>query len=282
MISVPKFMKSKIVLNRKHKYLAVSILLVGTLFWFSSVDGADKLYAGIVSSLVATVGVLFLQYSLIESSDMKGLIYKTVVNVVTLPAALTLGTLFSLYYFPNLSLFVKLAAIVAVGVLMYISLLVNNIFLVVHERGEIIPLFRVASTWSQILIIVVSIPFFSGIYKLPFLPFFQSGAVALTAILFSLFLGWVQNMDPDVPKIDKKTKFIESVFVGFMLGGMSIATSFTPTESFLRALLMSSLLMFGLGYTQAHQKNAVTKKLMVEYALITSLFLAMILIFKQI
>jgi hypothetical protein len=277
-----EIMKRKIILDSKLKFHMMSAVLVSLMFWFSFASGTLKVVAGVLAVLTSMFGVLTLQYSIISSSSMKKLIYKTALSVVTIPAAITLGTLLSLYYFPNLSIYVKTAAILVVGGLLYISLLVNNTFLVVHERGEIIPLFRVASTWSQILVIVVSIPLFAGIYKLPFLPFFQTALILFTASLFSLFLNWVHNMDPDIPAISDKNRIIESIFVGFTLGALSISTSFLPTESFLRALLMSSVLMFILGYMLAHHKNAVTRKLMVEYSLISILFLGLVLIFNQI
>ena len=229
----------------------------------------------------ATLGTALVQYSSVQTEhETKFFFRKTAIFVLVLPILLVSGALLSLVFFPNLALPIRIATISAVGVLMYAISLVNNIFLVVYERGEVIPLYRVAVTWSQILLIIVAIPFFSGIFKLPVNGLYQSILVAGAGVLSAYLLMWFQEMDPDVPDIDRVEEITNSSLVGFLVFSFSIATSFFPAESFLRALLVSAVLMSSLGYLQAHYKNAITKKLVAEYMFIILLFLIFVLLFN--
>jgi len=93
-----------------------------------------------------------------------------------------------LYIFSQTSVSIfKLLGFFIVSILYYLINLVNNIFLVVEEKADIIPLYRVALTWSQILLIIVSIPLFAGIYKLNVSPLLQAGYVGLLSFSFTLY-----------------------------------------------------------------------------------------------
>lgn len=271
-------------LTQKHKYLLEAFFIVLSLFIFSYSSGNWKTLSFVVAVLIAVLGSIWVQFTsvLTLSGKFKKFFRETVLNVITLPAALTIGALLSLIYFPNLSIPTKALAILVAGFFMYIALLVGNILLVIYEKGEVIPLYRVAATWSQILVVVISIPLYAGIFKLPILPFIQCTFVGLSAAIFALYLTWSQDMDPEIPPIGRGEQLVTSLFVGFLVGSLGLSVSFLPTESFLRALLLSSGLMFSLGYIQAHYKNVVTKKLIFEYSLISILFLIFVLIFNQV
>lgn len=267
-------------LPRKYKYGLLSVGTVISLFLFSYSTGFLKQFSAILAVSVAVLGTALVQYTSVTSELATAFfIRKTWFNVLILPLTLVLGALLSLHFFPNLGLPTKVITIGAVGGLIYAMSLVTNIFLVVYERQEAIPLYRVAVTWSQILLIVVSIPFFSGVFKLPMNSIFQALVAALVSGLFAKFLMWVQEMDPDVPEIDRGEKLVNSGLISFVVFAFSISTSFFPAESFLRSLLVSSVLMSSLGYLLAHYKNAVTKRLIAEYYFITAIFLSFVLIF---
>lgn len=271
-------------LRRKHKYFLQAIFTVVSLFLFSYSATEWKPAAFVLTVLVAILGSLWVQFTTVNTAPekFKTFFMDTVLDVITLPTALVVGALLSLIYFPNLSVLTKSMAIVCVGLFMYAGLLVSNILLVVYEGNQVIPLYRVAATWSQILVVVISIPLFAGIFKLPILPVFQCFLTGLAATIFALFLTWSQDLDPEIPPINRGEQYITSLFVGFLVGSLGLSISFLPTESFLRALLLSSMLMFSLGYIQAHYKNTVTKKLLLEYSLISILFLIFVLVFNQV
>jgi hypothetical protein len=272
----------KLVLRRKHKYLILSLLTFIALITFAYTDDSFKIAGGVFALLAAIAGSLWVQYSSVVTKEDNRLPFfkKTILSTITLPAVLVLGALLSLVYFPNLSWPTKTLAIFGVSLFMYVTSSTTNIFLVVFEKGEPIPLFRAASTWSQILIVVIAIPFFAGVFKLPLISPIQSLIVSFSSILFGLYMAWVQNMDSDIPEVNRGEILLNSGFIGFIVFSVSIATSFFPAESFLRALLLSSVLMAGLGYLQAHSKNTITKKLVLEFIVIAAIFLIFVLIFK--
>ncbi len=263
-------------LTKKYKYLILSVVTVGLLFWFSYAPshGIQRELSAIITFLVGIVGTLWCQYSseFIKEAEVKAFILETILSVIVLPVVLGIGAILSLFYFPNLGLPTKIAAIGGVGLVMYITQLVTNIFLVVYDKKEQIPLFRVASTWSQILVITIAIPFYAGIFKLPLIAPYQSLIVGVTAALFALFLSWSMRMDTDVTGLDRGEVLFNVLLVGFIIFASSISVSFFPSESFLRSLFVSSTLMFALGYMGAHYKNAITKKLVFEYLLIVLAF----------
>lgn len=268
-------------LPRRNKYGLLSLGIVIFLFIFSYSSGFLKQVSALMAIVTAVLGTALVQYSSVTSEHALGyFIKKTALPVFILPISLVSGALMSLHFFPNLGLPTRIITIGAVGILTYAMSLVQNIFLVVYVREEVIPLYRVAVTWSQILLIIISIPLFSGIFKFPINSIFQSLLVALVAVFFALFLMWVQEMDPDVPEIDREEELVNSGLVAFGVFALSISTSFFPTESFLRSLFVSSALMSSLGYLQAHYKNIITKKLVAEYIFITFIFLVFVLIFR--
>jgi len=270
----------KLEINQKQKYFIISALTVLSLFAFSATSGGYKTASALVAFAIAVLGSSYVQYSSVKTqSNQEEFVQSTILNILTLPLILVIGALLSLTYFPNLGLPIKTAVLLAIGGLMYLISLVNNIFLVVFEREETIPLYRVAVTWSQILMIVVSIPFFAGIYKVPFNSIIQTIIVSLTAGFIAIFFMWVQGMDEDVPKINRGERVKNGLLISYVIAVLSFGTAFFPAESFLRALLISAALMSSLGYLQAHYKNRVTKRLVLEYAFITLLFLFLVLVF---
>lgn len=270
----------KLKIEQRQKYLIISILTVVGLFLFSSTQGGYKSLLALLTFAVAVLGSAYVQYTSVRTqSDQEDFVQSTILNILILPTILVVGSLLSLIYFPNLGLPIKAAALVVIGGLMYLISLMNNIFLVVYERGETIPLYRVAVTWSQILLIIVSIPFFAGIFKVPSNSFIQTAVVSLTSGLLALFFMWIQGMDEDVPKIKRGERAKNSLLISYVVALLSLGTAFFPTESFLRALLISAGLMSSLGYLQAHYKNRVTKRLVIEYAFITMVFLFLVLVF---
>jgi hypothetical protein len=173
----------------------------------------------------------------------------------------------------------RLVIIASFSALFYIVLLVDNIFLVIHDREEVIPLYRVALTWSQILEVVVAIPLFAGIFKLPVDGITQSLIVSLISLLFALYLVGVQKFDKDSkdPGVGEIATLCLFVFVIVLCASISVA--FMPTEPFLRSLMISSTLLFGLIYVNAHLKNEISKQLILEYLIIILVFFSLILFF---
>lgn len=267
-------MKLKVekLLGKKEKYLIYSVVLVAALAFVSESSNKYYVFAIITTFVLGLVGSVIVQTPNVKRQNA--------LFTLLLPLHLIAGTILSLTYFPNLGNLIKIAALVSVGVVAYAVSLVNNIFLVVEEREKVMPLYRVAVTWSQILLITIAIPFFSGVFKMPYNSIIQAVIVGLSSFIFTIYLIWTQDFDEDVRKVTSIEKVISAFQVMFMVTASSLTVAFVPTESFLRALFISAILMASLGYLQSHFKNTVTKRLLVEYSVITFIFLLFVLVFR--
>lgn len=260
-------------IDKRTKYLLLSLTAFAFFLFFSETEGILRGVIALLIIFLGIVGTLWVQY---PNYRRENFLY-----TILLPVHLAAGTMMSLVYFPNLGLPTKILALIGVGGILYIISLINNIVLVMETKEEVIPLYKAALAWSQILIIVVAIPYISGVYKIPFNALFQNLMVSFSAFLFTIYSLWMQGFDADISKIQLSERVFLGLFVFFLTFAAGIGVSFLPTESFLRALFVSSVLMFALGYLQAHYKNSVTKKLIAEYLVITLIFLIFVLVFKS-
>ena len=256
--------------NKRVKFIIIAVLITLSLYgraFLSEGLGAASL---IIGAIIVLVGTYYTQ-EISRKIDT--------IPVILMPVFLYSAAILSLSYFPNLGNPTKFLALTAVGVIYYIVSLVNNIFIVVESEEKRIPLYRVAVTWSQILLIVISIPFFAGLFKVPVDPISQNLFSFVASMLFSLYLLWALSFDDEIRDYGLKEAFSKSIVVGFIVFCSGVAVSFIPTESFLRAIFVSSVMMSVLGYIQNHYKNAVTTRLIYEYILISFVFLIILLIF---
>ncbi len=260
-------------IKRKHNYILYAIFSSLSLayIWFGN-DASQQSQFAVLSFLVITIGGLLVQKDNIKKENF--------LYVLILPAHLAIGSILSMMYFPNLGILVKVSGIFIITAILYAISLVNNVFLVVLVRQGMIPLYRAAVTWLLILLVITAIPFYAGVYKLALPPHLQFLAVAVSTFMFTMYTLWVIGFDNET----KKPEIWEYIYLGifnvFLVGVGGFSASFFPTEPFLRALYISTFLMFGLGYIQAHLKNNINKRLVVEYISIIAIFLAILVIFK--
>lgn len=251
--------------KKKLKYFVASAIFVFSLFGMSFF---------VTSPVILVYAVLF-----VLTLSIISLFYADALLIILL-SHLFVGFLSTFYFFPNLGVVVKVIAFLAVGFVAYSTFLVNNVFLVVKEKGSLIPLYSAAVTWLQVLIIIISIPYFSAVYKIPTSGVVQNLLVFISTVLFIGYMIWSISFDAGI----KKTNLIEKVYLALLLGFMvfvfGIGVSFIPSESFLRGLFISSLLLFCLTYVYGHYKNKLSKKLFFEYSLISLVFFIILLIFN--
>lgn len=259
-------------IDKKNKYLVYSILVGIAVFLFSYGQTSYRPVFAFIAMFITVVGVFATQYPTIKLSNVSA--------HVLLPMHLTVGALLSLIYFPNLSFLIKVLLILVFTVCLYVISLINNVFLVVEEREESIPLFRAAVTWVQILLAVIAIPFFAGIFKLPIDALQQNLIVSISSILFSFYLIWVFKLDPEFKIPSAGEKIALSLFTFFCIFSLGSAISFFPTESFLRAVFLSSILMFCVNYIQSHLKNSINKNLLIQHFFISVIFFIILIIFN--
>ena len=262
----------KPVFTNKHTYIIQAFVLVAVSYGLLIVY-PGKFFLVFVLSLILVISTNMFMYS--TDIDLLNLL------IVSIPSAcLFFGVYLTLQFFPNLSLSFKILGLLISAGAYYILALVNNIFLVVKKRGEVIPLYRVAQTWSNIMIVTVSIPLLSGIFKLPISTFFQGALAGVVTSLFIVYSLWAVSFDPDARKF-KVGESATLVFLGFFIVfALDLAVSFIPTESFLRALYISSVLMFALTVVLGHVRNKISRGLLLENSLIVLLFLFLLFFFR--
>lgn len=262
-------------LDKKHKYLFLSGLLGVLVYFFSVLDpaGNDKrLYLALVTLFVSFAGTYITQYPNIS--------FNNILSASLLPSFLIIGTFLSFVYFPNLSDLFKLVGVVVFSFIYYVISLVNNVFLVVEDKAEIIPLYRAALTWNQILLIVVAIPYFAGVFKLPINSVYQNVITAVTSVLFTFYLFWVLKFDTDARKPSKGERYVLIGMVAYLTLLYGVVGSFFPNESFLRAVFVATGLMFSLSYIQANIKNLITRNMITEYLIISGIFFLILIVFS--
>jgi len=259
-------------LEKKHKYLIHSFLMGAVFFWFSFSSDDNKFNIFMIALVLVSVGTLISQYPNIE--------IRNVYYNLLIPMHLVVGMMLSIIYFPNLGDPLKIMAAVVFSFVFYVVLLINNVFMVVEEKKELIPLYRAAVTWNQILLVIVAIPYLAGVFKMPLNAFFQGIVVSLSIFfLFSHHL-WALQLDREVKQIGIGEKWLLILFMTFLGFICSITVSFVPTESFLRALFVATFLIFGVNYVQGHLKNTLTFKFVAEYFVLSIIFFLILLIYK--
>jgi hypothetical protein len=261
----------KIAVSKKQKYLAQSIIASGILYYFTLNMQERGLATAILLVLLVLVGSF-----LVHRPNAKML---NVLVTSILPLSLVAGIILTLIFFPNLSLIFRGFSIAGFAVLLYIISLVNNIFLVVETRQETIPLYRVATTWSKILIVIVSIPLLAGVYKLSYNTLYETALTALVALLFYIYIFWFLRYTHETKNYRVGEILSVAAFGTFLTVTSNLSVSFLPTETFLRALFVSSILIFGISYGEAHLKNIINKRLITEHLLISLLFLFLLIVF---
>jgi len=258
-------------IERRHKYIIQSVLAfiyVYLLFFRFNLSLKTEFFLTLIFVGFASV-----------ISHYPNIKVNNIVFGMILPMQLFLGMAMFLRFFPNLNSTFRLVIVAAFSVLYYITSLVDNIFLVIHDREEQIPLYRVAVTLAQILSIIISIPLFASIFKISVNGVIQSAVVSISALLFSIYQFWGLGFDKDAKKPSRGEMFLLNTFVMFLVFVASVSVTFFPTESFLRALYVSAVLMFGLNFVDGYLKNDINAKNLSQFIFIVFLFFLLLLVF---
>jgi len=267
------FSKIHFELEKKNRYLIQSFL-VGVFIYVFTQGVINVSFPTLVmfSLILVSTGVLVTHYPGVTRGNF---LYS-----ILMPLGVLAGAILSLHFYPNLGNVFKILVILFFSGLYYLVSLSDNVFLVVYDREEIIPLYRVAVTWSQILQAVVAIPIFSGVFKINTSPYIQSLIPALISFLFTYYQLWVYRFEPDAKKVGVGERFYLCFLSPFFIFSSSLAVSFFPSEDFLRALFTSSVLLFVLNYVSAHLKNEISRGMVVGYLVIVFVFLFFLLFFS--
>lgn len=258
-------------LSRKNRYIIQTFLFFIFGYFLFIVFDFNLWLELVINSLFI---IIFLIFAHFPNVKINNILYGSI-----LPVQLAVSSTMFFYFFPNLSYYFKLFILISFVFLFYIVAFVDNIFFVVQDREEQIPLYRAAITWAQILSVIISIPLFASISKLNLLFIWQSIAISFSGMFISLYHFWIFSFD-DFLKKAKVGEFIWlNLLVGYLVFIASSTFSFIPSESFLRSLFISSVLMFSLNFVQSHLKNDINEKFLYQSFFICIFFLITLLVF---
>jgi len=258
---------------KRNRYLIQSALIAVFIYTFTQGVIKQNLF------LTVIIGI-FLVFSGVLISHYPGVTKENFLFSTIMPISVVSGALLSLTFYPNLGSVFKIFVIIFFSGLYYLVSLADNIFLVVSDREEIIPLYRVAVTWSQILQVIVAIPLFAGIFKLNMVTFAHSLIISLISFLFTYYQLVIYRFEPDAKKVGVGEGFYICFLSFFIMFVTSLGVSFFPSEDFLRALFSSTVLLFILNYISAHLKNEISRRIIIRHLLITAVFLILLIFFK--
>jgi hypothetical protein len=259
-------------MNRRTKFLIFTLIYIfgAVTFLYTNLDKNLYIFGFTLIVLILNLLALYPGYKI---KDLFHLSFE--------PLVITVSTLYGLWFFPNLNVFFKLFLILISGLMLYISTLTNNLTIAEKVEEGSVPLFRVGLIWTQILLIIQSIPLVTVVYKLNLEFYWQS---LLILVYFGLAsLSYIQTFllikhDEEVSKSEKSLLIIQMTF--FPVVG-SLSTAFIPSESFLRATLVTSIFMGMVSYTRNYLENSISKKMIIQYSLIFIFFLIALIIFKN-
>lgn len=261
-----------LMLSRRTKFLFLTLFyLVGCLlFEFITFDKYLYLFGLVCLIFIFNLIALYPGYTL-----------KDIFYISFQPVILTLATILGLINFPNLNEYFRIILIIISGFLLYISTLTSNLLIAEKIEDSSLPLFRVGVIWTQILLIIESIPLITIVYKLDLNFIFQALIVLLYFFISSLiYLHTLLLSKKGEEQVDSdhiKVVVIQMCYLPFIA---AIATSFMPAESFLRATFITSVYMGIVGYSRSYLENSITKTLIIQYSLIIMFFLAVMFVFK--
>lgn len=262
-------------IDKRYKFLIQSVLF-GISIYVASGEGfvvlGNRVPAYLFGLVVVLIGTFIVHY---PNTTLRNFYYALV-----LPVSLFFGAIMAFHTYPNLSRVFKVAGIAFFCLLYYLVCLMDNIFLVIHSRDEVIPLFRVAMTWTQIFQVLVSIPLFASIYRYPLNGFKQIALVIVITFIFNVYQMFAYRFDPDSKTTGVGEVFYLSAISSYLQFSISSALIFFPAEAFLRGLVSSAALLFGLNFVNTYLKNEINRKIIMQYTLIVILFLSLFFFFR--
>lgn len=262
-------------IDKKVRYGIFAFIYIVYVYFASIVFWNSSLYLRVsFGTLLVVISTFFIHYPNLSLRPNKS------IASLILPLSLLASTLLSFKYYPALSIQFKVVALLIASGVFYLISLVDNIFLIVKDRAESIPLYRAAIPWGQILIVTLSIPLFAGVFKIPINPILQTSIIGLISFVMTLYQFWFLREETNLIPLGAGGSLIMSAFVGFIVYVVAVAMSFISTESFMRSLVAGSALMLGIMFVYAYLKNSINKKILFEYFIILIIFILFSFLFK--
>lgn len=257
--------------SRRTKFLFFTIFYLLGMFFLEFQKFYGNAFVIIIFLLLVFILNLYVLYPGYKLNDIFYISFQ--------PAMLSLGTILGLLFFPNLNEYFKLILIVISGGLIYISTLTNNLLIAEKVEESSLPLFRVGIIWTQIILIIQSIPVLTILYKANILFVFHSLLIFLYFFLSSILYLHTLMLFYKKEKLSRREFTTICFQMAFLPTISSLATSFISAESFLRATFITSVFMGMVGYARGYIENTINNLLIFQYSLIMLIFLAILFLF---
>lgn len=255
----------------KRLKISISVVLLCAALWFLP-------NVNVVWRLWALLGTIFLSYllsiwalatpkSLYKSIVLRGkeLSYEVkgieLVTLFSLPVVLTAA--FGIYFFqfvPNRN--VMILATLGYGVVLYVILLVENIFNVASERS--IPLLRAAYTVGYLATLFVAFVFFSLLWGLGF----DGWLIALISFVVSMVLFFQAIWQVKLKESLNSEITLHSLLLALAVAEISWMLSFWPLRPLTFGLDLTTAVYVLLGVDQHRLRGDLTKRTSLEYILV--------------
>lgn len=250
-------------LTKRQKITFTTIILSLGLFFFPLVDPKLQLY--FLGSLVAG------SYLLSVWSIFQELAGFEFITLFVLPVLLTLSFgLFIKQYGPIQELRLVLALVY--GIVLYTSLLAENIFNVSAERN--IPLIRAARTVGYLVTLFVSFAFFSLLFSLGL----DWWVITLITFVVGTLLFAQALWQIELEEILSKQLIVHSLASGLVIAELAASLTFWPLGPARVGLALTGLVYVILGILQHMVKKDLTRRTTLEYVFLAfSIFLLLAL-----
>ena len=256
--------------SRRTKFLISNIFYLFGILFFDFANFSKYIFLGAALFVVFIINLVALY---------PGYKLRDVVLISYLPLVLVSSTILGLIFFPNLSAVFKYLLMFFSGAFFYLSLLINNLIIAEKVEDTSLPLFRVGQVWLQILLIILTIPFITVVYKFNLHFYFHSLAIFVYLFLSS-YVYLHTYLISKTDQVSTKEYILLLVEMTYLPLVASIATSFIPAESFFRATFVTSVYMAMVSYARNYIDNSLNKKLLVQYLVICTFFLLVLIVFK--
>jgi|GEM_PF-2786709 len=250
-------------MNKKTLFKIASVILCVSYIVAYNAPASFKLQAVLIGFFISFVSIFI---SLGFGIKQKGFI-----NYLILPVLFSASSFFTAYFFQNLKLGFAVFVATIFGVLLYVNLLCQNIFLVNAEKKEEIPLTSVSRVFTFILgqlslfllgLMIIKAPFFIGI----------------KVVLFFIATTLLSKFNFSNIKLVYKVK-LEPLVVGILSSNAMVALSLFELEDIYRSLILVSLFYIHFDILENLLNSSLSKKIIGEYLLIIISIIILIKIF---
>lgn len=256
--------------SRRTKFLIATLLYLFGILLYDFANFNKFIFLGIALLVVFIINLVALH---------PGYKFKDLILISYLPLILASSTILGLIFFPNLSSVFRYILMFFSGGFFYLSILINNLVIAEKIEDSSLPLFRVGQVWLQIILITLTVPFITVIYKFN-LHFYSHSLIIFIYLLISSYVYLHTYLISKPGQVSSKEfilLLIEMVYLPFVA---SVAISFVLAESFFRATFITCVFMAMVSYARNYVDNSLNKKLLVQYLVICTFFLLVLIVFK--